>query len=201
MKNALRHIAFTTAFLLAAGGAHAAIIGEPAPAFSVTGSDGAEHHLADHAGKVVVLEWTNHECPFVVKHYEAGNMQALQEKAAASDVVWLTVISSKPDSQGHVDAAAADRLTESRGASPHAVLLDSGGTMGRAYDARVTPHMYVIDADGVLVYAGGIDSIPSTNINDIARAEPHFANALDDVLAGDAVRNAQTRPYGCTIKY
>lgn len=200
MIKPLRPLAALLLFGLGLG-AHAASVGEPAPAFTVTGSDGVEHSLADHKGKVVVLEWTNHECPFVVKHYSAGNMQALQQRAADDGVVWLTVISSKPGSQGHVDAATAQQLTESRLASPHAVLLDESGVMGRAYDARVTPHMYVIDAEGVLVYAGGIDSIPSTNVNDILRAEPHFANALADVLAGEPVRNAQTRPYGCTIKY
>jgi peroxiredoxin len=188
-------------FALASGQALAASVGEPAPNFSVLGADGKTHQLGDYAGKIVVLEWTNHECPFVVKHYAPENMQGLQKQFGEQEVVWFTVISSKPGSQGHVSAEKANELSSSRNAVPHAVLLDESGDMGRAYNARVTPHMYVIDAEGTLVYAGGIDSIPSTNSSDIARAEPHLKLAVNEVLAGEPVSNPSTRPYGCTIKY
>jgi peroxiredoxin len=176
-------------------------VGLPAPDFSAVDTAGNAHTLADFAGKTVVLEWTNHDCPFVKKHYGSGNMQALQKRYTAEDVVWLTVISSAPGKQGHVSAAEADRLTAARGAAPTAVLLDPEGTMGRAYDARVTPHMYVIDTEGQLLYMGGIDSIPSADPADIPGAVPYVVNALDAVLAGNPVPEAVTRAYGCTVKY
>jgi hypothetical protein len=176
-------------------------VGLPAPDFRAVDTAGNEHSLADFAGSTLVLEWTNHDCPFVKKHYGSGNMQALQKRYTAEDVVWLTVISSAPGKQGHVSAAEADRLTETRGAAPTAVLLDPEGTMGRAYDARVTPHMYVIDAEGTLVYMGGIDSIPSADPGDIPGAVPYVVNALDAVLSGKPVPDAVTRAYGCTVKY
>lgn len=176
-------------------------VGLPAPDFRAVDTAGNEHSLADFAGKTLVLEWTNHDCPFVKKHYGSGNMQALQKRYTADDVMWLTVISSAPGKQGHVSAAEADRLTETRGAAPTAVLLDPEGTMGRAYDARVTPHMYVIDAEGTLVYMGGIDSIPSADPADIPGAVPYVVNALDAVLSGKPVPDPVTRAYGCTVKY
>ena len=176
-------------------------IGQPAPAFSVIDSKGVTHSLSDFAGKIVVLEWTNHDCPFVKKHYDTDNMQSLQREMTAQDVVWLSVISSAPGTQGFVSAAQADQLTADRKAAPTAVLLDSDGVMGRAYDARVTPHMYVIDSSGVLRYAGGIDSIPTANKADVAKADPYFATAARAVLAGATVERTISRPYGCTVKY
>ncbi|SEA85214.1 redoxin domain-containing protein [Alkalimonas amylolytica] len=176
-------------------------IGAPAPDFTVVDSHGQTHSLADFAGKNVILEWTNHECPFVVKHYVSDNMQGLQQHFADADTVWLSVISSKPGSQGHVSPAKANELTASRGAQPAAVLLDESGDMGRAFDARVTPHMYVIGADGNLLYMGGIDSIPTANPADIPKAEPYLANAGNQVIAGQPVGKPVTRPYGCSIKY
>lgn len=177
-------------------------INQPAPGFEVIDTAGGTHTLSDYAGKTVILEWSNHECPFVAKHYNSGNMQKQQRMARDKhDVVWLTVISSKPDSQGHVTSAQADELTRSRDAYPSAVLLDESGDMGRAYDARVTPHMYIIDADGVLRYMGGIDSIPSADIDDLADAKQYVVAALDQMAAGDDITDAVTRPYGCTIKY
>src|SRR5262245_65313651 len=143
-----------------------ALIGAAAPAFTLTDSNGRNLSLADFEGKTVVLEWTNHECPYVGKHYRSGNMQALQKDAAAKGFVWLTIISSMPDSQGYVSAAQANDLTRARNAAPVAVLLDPDGVIGRAYDARVTPHMFIIDPKGTLLYMGGIDSIRSTSLDD-----------------------------------
>lgn len=176
-------------------------IGEPAPSFSVIDSNGITHSLSDFAGQTVVLEWTNHGCPYVRKHYESGNMQSLQSRFTDEGFVWLSVISSSPGTQGHVSPARANELTESRNANPTAVLLDETGTMGRAYSARVTPHMYVIDTNGILRYAGGIDSIPSARQSDIERADPYFANAAQEVLDGEQVSRPVSRPYGCSVKY
>lgn len=177
-------------------------IGEPAPDFSVVDSKGNEHSLSDYAGQTVVLEWTNHECPFVAKHYGAENMQEQQRHARDEhDVVWLSVISSKPGSQGHVSAERADELTDSRDAYPNAVLLDESGDMGHAYDARVTPHMYIIDEEGILRYMGGIDSIPSSDQDDIPDATQFVMVALDELAAGESISQSATRPYGCTVKY
>ena len=176
-------------------------VGQPAPAFTAVDSKGQPHKLSDYQGKVVVLEWTNHDCPYVKKHYSSANMQGLQKQATDAGVVWLSVISSAPGEQGHVDGKKADELTASRKAAPSAVLLDPQGTLGKAYDARTTPHMYVIDAKGVLRYAGGIDSIASPRVEDIQKADPLFKTALESVLKGESVAQAVTRPYGCSVKY
>ncbi|MBK8908565.1 MAG: thioredoxin family protein [Rhodospirillales bacterium] len=176
-------------------------VGAPAPAFSATDSNGNDHALADYRGRVVVLEWTNHDCPYVGKHYGAGNMQALQKRATADGIVWLSVISSAPGTQGHVSGVEANRLTESRGAAPTAILLDPDGTVGRAYDARTTPHMYVVDADGTLVYMGGIDDRPTTRQADIPGATNYVTTALSDLAADRDVQVPTSRPYGCSVKY
>ncbi len=176
-------------------------VGQPAPDFEATDTAGNTHSLNDYADRIVVLEWTNHDCPFVIKHYGSGNLQALQEHYTEQGVVWLTVISSAPGMQGYVEPQEAEALTQTRGAAPTAVLLDPKGRMGRAFDARVTPHMYVIDGEGRLVYMGGIDSIPSADPADIPQATPYVANALDAVLAGQPVLESTTRHYGCTVKY
>lgn len=189
-----------SAAVFSLGLAAAPQIGAPAPDFTVVDSKGNSHSLKDFAGKNVVLEWTNHDCPFVVKHY-SGNMQALQAEMKAQDVVWLSVISSAPGKQGHVSGAKADELTASRSAKPTAVVFDESGVVGKAYDAKTTPHMYVIDKAGVLQYMGGIDSIPSAKVDDIAKATPYFANAAKAVLTGQTPDPAVTKPYGCSIKY
>jgi len=183
--------------------AHAAPrVGEPAPDFELTDSNGQTHRLSDLRGKTVVLEWTNHECPFVDKHYRSGNMQKQQRMAVGEhDAVWLSIISSKPGAQGHVSPERANELTDSRNAAPTAVLIDEPGDVGRSYAAQVTPHMYVIDAEGTLVYMGGIDSNPSADPADIPDATQYVVAALDDMAAGRAVAEPVTRPYGCTIKY
>jgi AhpC/TSA family len=178
-----------------------ATVGQPAPAFELVDSTGQARSLADFAGKTVVLEWTNNECPFVRKHYGADNIQAQQRDAAASDVVWLTVNSSAPGQEGHVDGATAERIRGDARAAQTAYLLDPNGTTGRAYGAKTTPHMYVIDPDGVLRYAGAIDSIPSADPADIAKATQYVPQALAELAQGQPVSTAVTRPYGCSVKY
>lgn len=194
--------ALILALALAGPVAAAPEIGQPAPDFSVVDTQGQVHSLSDFAGQTVVLEWTNHDCPFVVKHYRPGNMQNQQRVAREEhDAIWLTIISSREGEQGHVSPEQADELTTSRNAFPTAVLLDESGDMGRAYDARVTPHMYIIDADGILRYMGGIDSNPSANSDDIPGATQYVMVALEEMAAGQPISNPVTRPYGCTIKY
>lgn len=197
----LRHLVLAaSAAVLSLGLTAAPQIGAPAPDFTVVDSKGSSHSLRDFAGKTVVLEWTNHDCPFVKKHYQ-GNMQALQKEMTEQDVVWLSVISSAPGKQGHVSGAEADQLTASRNAAPTAVVFDESGIVGQAYAAKTTPHMYVIDKAGVLQYMGGIDSIPSAKVDDIAKATPLFANAAKAVLAGETPDPAISKPYGCSVKY
>ncbi|MBW3549316.1 MAG: thioredoxin family protein [Proteobacteria bacterium] len=201
LTTALMFAAAASTSCAASDAAAAAAVGQPAPAIELVDSTGQTRSLAEFAGKTVVLEWTNHECPFVGKHYGAGNMQAQQRDATADGVVWLTVNSSAPGKQGHVDGAAADRIRGQAGAAQTAYLLDPDGTVGRAYGAKTTPHMYVIDPDGVLRYAGAIDSIPSADTADIAKAEQHVPQALAELAAGKPVSVQVTRPYGCSVKY
>jgi peroxiredoxin len=176
-------------------------LGKPAPAFSAVDSNGKSWSLAELKGKVVVLETTNQDCPYVRKHYGSRNMQTQQREAAAKGVVWLTVASSAPGEQGHVTAAEANQLTKTRNAAPTAFLLDPQSRIARAYGATVTPHMYIVDAAGLLVYRGGIDSIPSSSVSDVPKAKQYVRLALDEVLTGKPVSEASTRPYGCTLKY
>lgn len=176
-------------------------IGQPAPGFTATDAQGNEHQLADYRGRLVVLEWTNHQCPYVRKHYDAGNMQAQQAAATDNGTVWLSVISSAPGKQGHVSPAEAQQLTQARNAEPTAVLLDPQGEIGRRYGARTTPHMFIIDRQGTLVYQGGIDAIPSADPADIAAATQYIPQALSELRAGKPVSVPVTRPYGCSVKY
>ena len=181
--------------------AAAAKVGEPAPAFTLVDSTGQTRSLADYAGKTVVLEWTNHECPFVKKHYGSDNMQTQQRNATAAGVVWLSVNSSAPGQQGHVDGARAETIRTEARAAQTAYLLDPQGAAGRAYGAKTTPNMYVIDPSGVLRYAGAIDSIPSSDESDLAKATQYVPQALAELAAGKPVSVAVTRPYGCSVKY
>jgi len=176
-------------------------IGQPAPAFAATDASGKPVSLADYRGRTVVLEWVNPECPYVRKHYDSGNMQATQKAATSKGVVWLSVNSTYA---GHVDFKPAPEMTawiQRQAAAPTATLMDSEGKIGRAYGARTTPHMYVIDAKGTLVYAGGIDDRPSANPADVKGAKNLVNAALADVLAGKPVAQSVTRPYGCSVKY
>ena len=179
----------------------AAKLGSPAPDFQLTDSNGKTHKLSDYTGKTVVLEWVNHGCPFVKKHYDSGNMQSTQRAAVDQGVVWLSICSSAPGTQGHESPAGWNKINDAKNVAATAVLVDASGKVGRAYDARTTPHMYVIDARGTLVYAGGIDSIPSSNKSDIAKAENYVLAALADLGAGRPVGTPSSRPYGCNIKY
>ena len=177
-------------------------IGKPAPTFKARAADGSTVDLAALRGKTVVLEWTNHDCPFVRKHYNSGNMQATQAAATGDGALWFQIISSAPGTQGHVDAATAKALNAERKVTAVTnVLFDEDGVVGRAYGAQVTPHMYIIDAEGVLRYMGGIDSIATAREADIAKATNYVTEAMGALKAGQTVPNASTRAYGCTIKY
>jgi peroxiredoxin len=176
-------------------------IGQLAPDFSAQDSKGDSLRLSQYRGKTVVLEWTNADCPYTRKHYTSGNMQSVQELAQQKGIVWLTVVSSAPGKQGYVNGPAADALTESRHAAPTAVLLDPNGTLGHLYSAKTTPHMFVIDKNGALQYMGGIDSIATAQIDDIAHAEPYLKEAMLAVAQGDKPPHSLTKPYGCAVKY
>lgn len=177
------------------------VIGQEAPAFSATDSNGKTVNLADFKGKVVVLEWTNDGCPFVQKHYNANNMQALQKRAAEDGAVWLSIISSASGKQGHVTGEQANELTKSRNAAPTAVLLDETGEVGKLYGAKTTPHMFIVDAEGKLVYEGAIDNKPSPRESDIKDATNYVQQALDEIKAGKPVSVSTSKAYGCGVKY
>ena len=196
LKTLLASAALTSATL-----AQAVTIGQPAPAFEVKDTNGKLVKLADFKGKHVVLEWTNPNCPFVVKHYSSQNMQGLQKDAIAKEVVWLSISSTAP---GHVDYLAPkdlDAKYQSWGASSSALLMDDDGRVGRTYAARTTPHMFIVDPKGVLVYAGGIDDKRSSNPADVATAKNFVKVSLGELLAGKQVSTPTSAPYGCSIKY
>jgi hypothetical protein len=175
--------------------------GAPAPAFSVQDASGATRTLAEFAGRTVVLEWTNFGCPYVRKHYGAGNMQGLQHEAAANGIVWLQVISSAPGEQGYLDGPGALARARTDNAHPTATLLDPDGVMGHAYGARNTPHMFIIGGDGRVLYQGAIDDRPSARPRTLEGANNYVRAALADIAAGRPVQIAETTPYGCGVKY
>lgn len=198
----LNKLLVVSALTLASAGALAnATVGQAAPAFTVTDTGGKAVSLADFKGKTVVLEWVNPGCPYVRKHYDSANMQTTQKGAAGKNVVWLAVNST---AQGHGDykkpADMAAWMTSQKAAAT-STLMDSDGKTGKAYGARTTPHMYIVDAKGTLVYAGGIDDKPTANPADIKTANNYVNAALADIAAGKPVANASTRPYGCSVKY
>ncbi len=176
-------------------------IGKKSPDFTAVDSHGNEIRLSQFLGKVVVLEWTNHECPYVRKHYRTGNMQSLQKEATDQDVVWLSIISSAPGRQGYLTGQQANALTTKRKAFPSAVLLDAKGDIGHAYGATATPNMFVIDKVGNLVYKGAIDNKPSASTSDVKTAKNYVRAALQAIAAGKSLQKSVSRPYGCTIKY
>jgi peroxiredoxin len=176
-------------------------VGQPAPAFSLADSNGKTRSLEEFKGKTVVLEWTNAECPFVKKHYGSGNMQAQQKEATAAGVVWLSINSGAPGKQGQLDGAGANALMQTNHSAQTAYLLDPDGAVGKAYGARTTPHMYVIDGQGVLRYMGGIDSIQSADTADIAKATQYVKQALAELAGGKPVSVPVSQPYGCSVKY
>lgn len=175
--------------------------GAQAPAFSVQDATGATRTLAEFRGRTVVLEWTNHGCPYVRKHYDSNNMQTLQREAAGDGIVWLQVISSAPGEQGYLDGAGARARVSTDNAAPAATLLDPSGAMGHAYGARNTPHMYIIGGDGRVLYQGAIDDRPSARPETLDGAHNYVRAALADIEAGRAVQVAETTPYGCSVKY
>ena len=197
-------VALTAGAMIAFSANAAPITGEAAPGFSnaVTAS-GETISLSDFAGQTVVMEWTNHDCPFVKKHYAEPvvNMQTLQSDATANGTVWIQVISSAPGKQGYLEADAALAKNSERGAAPTYTILDPSGDIGRAYEAKTTPHMYVIEGDGNLAYEGAIDSIRSAKVDDIAVATNYVTAALTAVAAGAAPDVANSKPYGCSVKY
>lgn len=194
-------LAFVAATAIAAPAAAEPALGQPAPAFSALDASGQTRSLSDFRGKTVVLEWTNEGCPYVQKHYNAGAMQKLQHQAAKDGVVWLTVVSSAPGMQGYLKPNDAKAWKAKVGAGSADVLLDPDGKVGRAYDAKTTPHMYIVDKAGKLVYMGGIDDRASSDPASLKGAKNYVSAALADVKAGRAVAEPATRPYGCSVKY
>ena len=179
----------------------AAEVGKAAPAFTAKTAKGTEVNLADYKDKVVVLEWTNFSCPFVKKHYSSKNMQTLQVAYAEKGVIWLTVNSSAEGKQGYLPASELAEKAAAEGSKATEVIVDADGKVGKAFDAKVTPHMMIIAKNGTFAYSGAIDSMPSVKAEDIENADKLFANALDAVLAGKEVTTATNKPYGCGVKY
>ncbi|HLH34338.1 MAG TPA: thioredoxin family protein [Alloacidobacterium sp.] len=181
--------------------AYAVRVGDPAPDFTGTDSHGKTHKLSEYRGKYVVLEWTNNGCPYTQKHYESGNMQALQKEWTGKGVVWLTVLSSAPGEQGYMTAEQENAYISKEKASPTAALLDPTGAIGHQYAAKTTPHMFVIDPSGKLIYAGAIDDHPTTDVADIKVSKNYVSAALTEAMAGQPIAVSSTRPYGCSVKY
>ena len=204
MNTLPRRTLLSAAALLALGAhlpARAARVGQPAPDFSLPDTGGKAVRLADFRGRFVVLEWTNPGCPFVRKHYESGNMGATQKLARDQGVAWLAINSTETASGDYLEPPRlADWLKQHQGV-PTAVLMDPEGTTGRAYDATTTPHLYIVDPQGMLVYAGGMDSIASARVSDLEKATNPVKAALADIAAKRPIAQAVTKPYGCTIKY
>jgi hypothetical protein len=176
-------------------------VGEPAPDFTSLDSNNKNHRLSDYKGKYVVLEWHNQGCPYTKKHYESGNMQHLQKEWTAKGVIWLTVISSAPGTQGFVTPSQENDYLKQIGAAPTAVLMDPGGSLGHLYAAKTTPHMYIVDPGGTLIYQGAIDDHPTSDPGDIKSSKNYVAAALGEAMSGKPVTDSATRPYGCSVKY
>ena len=187
--------------LVATDAGATAKVGEKAPEFELVDTNGKSHKLSSFAGKTVVLEWFNKGCPYVQKHYESQNMQALQKKYTDKGVVWLTVISSAPGKQGFEDNQQANKTRADWKIASTATLLDPKGEVGKLYAAKTTPHMYIVDAKGTLVYNGAIDSISSSKKDDVAKAENYVAGALDLLAGGQPIKTGTPKPYGCSVKY
>jgi peroxiredoxin len=176
-------------------------VGKAAPDFTLTDTNGKTHHLADYRGKYVVLEWYQPDCPFVRKHYNSGNMQALQKEYVAKGMVWLSIDSSAAGQEGNYPPAELNQIAAKNGSARTALLLDSDGKVGHLYGAKTTPDMYIINPQGTLVYLGAIDDKPSTDLGDVKTAKNYVKSALDAVMGGQTVAMTSTRPYGCSVKY
>ncbi|MCA9538139.1 MAG: thioredoxin family protein [Myxococcales bacterium] len=208
MRSSLSPALLAGALLMLGGCSRAAsaemgdpAIGQPAPAFQGTDSDGKAQSLSAYKGKWVVLEWLNHGCPFVRKHYDSKNMQTLQKEMTDKGVVWLSIISSAEGKQGFSTPEKANADRTSNGASPTAIVLDAKGDIGRLYGARTTPHLFIIDPNGMLVYKGGIDDHASTDPDDIAGSTNYVRQALTEGMAGKPITVSASKPYGCSVKY
>jgi peroxiredoxin len=201
MNNMLK---FLVIFLTLTTGAFAYAdvkTGDPAPNFSLTDTNGQSHSLTDLKGKYVVLEWYNPDCPFVKKHYDSGNMQALQKEFADKGVVWLMVSSSSTGKEGNYSSEEFNKILKDQKANDTALLLDSNGEVGKLYGAKTTPHMFVINSEGVLIYQGAIDDKPSTDTADIATSKNYVRDALNEAMRGTEVAMSTTKSYGCSVKY
>lgn len=199
MKRAVSVLfAICTLALLASAAVNA---GDVAPDFTATDSNGKTVKLSDFKGRFVVLEWTNQGCPYTIKHYASGNMQKVQKEWTDKGVVWLTVISSAPGKQGHVSAQEENDYIKKQNASPTAALMDEKGTVGKQYGAKTTPHIYIVDPQGKVVYAGAIDDKPTADQGDIPKSKNYVTAALTEATSGKPVTTASTQPYGCSVKY
>lgn len=178
-----------------------AAVGEQAPSFSLEDTDGTTHSLSDYEGQFVVLEWLNFGCPFVGKHYDSGNMQQLQQTYTDKGVVWLSIVSSAPGTQGYYPPEEMKQQKKAHNGNMSAILLDPSGEVGKKYGAKVTPHMYIISPEGELLYKGGIDDKPTTDVSDIEGATNYVKKALDEAMNGEEVSVKTSQPYGCTVKY
>jgi peroxiredoxin len=185
----------------AASAASAQKVGQPAPDFSASDTQGKAVKLSDYKGKFVVLEWTNPECPYVRRHYNSGNMPSLQKELGAKDVVWLTVNSTNQSSSEFKTPQEMSKWMAEKGASPKATLIDKESKVGKLYDARTTPHMYVVDPQGKLIYAGAIDDKRWASESETKNAKNHVRAALGEAMSGKPVSVSATSPYGCTVKY
>lgn len=192
---------FLFLFLVSLNASDKAEIDKKAPDFKLTDINSNEHALSDYEGKYVVLEWVNFDCPFVKKHYNSKNMQQLQKKYAGKDVVWLTINSSAPGKQGNYPPAEIKEKIKDHSANMSAYLIDEKGTVGKMYGAKTTPHMYIINPEGILIYAGGIDDKATTDTDDIKEAVNYVSSALDAAMAGKKVEVKTSKPYGCSVKY
>lgn len=202
LAYAMLTMAFIPAIISINYEAHASVeIGKPAPVISAKDINGNDFNLEDHKGKTVVLEWTNHLCPFVVKHYSTGNMQSIQKKATDNGIIWVSIVSSAPGKQGFVTPEEAAQISEEKGAHATTKILDPLGEIGKAYDAKTTPHMFVISPDGNIAYKGAIDDNPSPNPKAVEDAKNLVLAALDDIASGRSLEIPQTSPYGCSVKY
>jgi hypothetical protein len=203
MKILTKLIPALVAFAALAVAVRATIeVGQPAPDFTLTDINGQAHSLSAYKGRIVVLEWNNPDCPFVKKHYDSGNIPSLQKTATAGGIVWLTINSGAPGGEGgDYTPAELKSWLQKNGATPTAYFHDSDGKVGHLYDAKTTPDMYVINADGILVYKGAIDSIRSANIADIANATNYVKAALDALKSGQPIAKPVSEPYGCSVKY
>jgi peroxiredoxin len=201
IPNELMADRFVTAAPTESAAAAVAAVGKAAPNFTLTDTTGKKWHLSDLKGKIVVLEWFNHGCPFVKKHYESGNMQKLQKEYTGKGVIWLSINSSAKGKQGNATNAEHEKMMKEKNAAQTAVLIDEDGSVGRAYGAKTTPDMYVINKKGVLVYAGAIDDKNGFDQSEIATAKNYVKAAIDELLSGKTVTIAETKPYGCSVKY